>query len=188
MSKQSRISKPTIERIEVTIVGTKPLVTVPLGVFKDQPEGATAQLEQALELYRIPDGGHGFPAGGIKRALLAGMPDDKEAKTRIATAVIMGDPIKNLVPLEGEPGEEEFEFAFKRPKREVSRTLPVFKKWSSTFEMHFDSNVVKTREILEALGRGGASVGIGHDRPNYGTFAVAKPTLGKKRSSSKKAA
>ena len=186
---KNTVEGPKIETIEVIIVGTKPLITIPLGCFKNQPEDAIDQLDQALELYELGGMQNGFPAGGIKRAMLAACKDyDKDVRNRIAGAVIMGDPMTNLVPLEGESEGEEFEFTFKRPKREVKRTLPIFKKWSISFEVLFNSRDLSQRELLEILGIAGTTIGLGHNRPDNGTFAIAKHNKQSKSRTGRKAA
>jgi hypothetical protein len=166
-----------VQEVEVVVEGTSPLVCIPLGCFKQLPEDADEQVEQALELYRREDGEPGFPAGAFKKAVMAACKDlDLDTRRAVAAGFhVVGEAGTNLVPLtvgKGDPSMEEYEFTFKRPKREVTRALPVFNDWRAALLVQFMPKMVPAKRLREFLDLAGAKVGIGHDRPESGTFQV----------------
>jgi hypothetical protein len=176
---RSRGDPPDLEVQEaaVTLEGTAPLVCIPLGCFKQLPEDADAQVEQALDHYRRDDGEQGFPAGAFKKAVMDACRDfDKDTRKAVAAGFhVMGEMGTNLVTLRGgteDPSMEEYEFTFKRPKREVGRALPVFNDWSAELTVQFMPKLVPAKRLREFLDLAGEKIGIGHDRPDSGTFKV----------------
>jgi hypothetical protein len=178
---RNRDGPPDLEvrEVEVVVEGTAPLVCIPLGCFKQLSEEADEQLEQALQLYRREDGEPGYPAGAFKRAVMeACQAFDKDTRTAVAAGFhVIGEPGSNMVRLSGgkdDPSMEEYEFTFKRPKREVSRALPVFNDWQAVLSVQFMPKMVPAKRLREFLDLAGEKVGIGHDRPESGTFQVKK--------------
>jgi hypothetical protein len=179
MVTRNRGDPPDLEvrEAEVVLEGTAPLVCIPLGCFKQLPEEADEQVEKALELYRREDGEPGFPAGAFKKAVMdACKAFDKDTRTAVAAGFhVIGEPGSNMIRISGgksDPSMEEYEFTFKRPKREVSRALPVFNKWQAVLAVQFMPKMVPAKRLEEFLNLAGAEIGIGHDRPDSGTFKV----------------
>jgi hypothetical protein len=140
-------------------------------------EEADEQVEQALDLYRREDGRQGFPAGAFKKAVMDACREfDKDTRKAVAAGFhVMGEMGTNLVALRGgrdDPSMEEYDFIFKRPKREVSRTLPVFNDWSAELTVQFMPKLVPAVRLREFFDLAGEKIGIGHDRPDSGTFKV----------------
>jgi len=166
-----------IQELEVTVAGTAPLVLLPLGCFKDRTiDEDQDEVENSLSLYRRHDGAAGFPAGGIKTAVLeAAKGLDADTRRHLAAGMhIVGEPETNLVRLKGTPRGEEFDFDFKRPKRTVTITLPVYDRWSCRFNVQFLDSSISRRDIEKFLAAAGKTVGIGHRRPEQGTFEVKR--------------
>jgi hypothetical protein len=163
-----------VEEFEVTIEGTSPLVLLPLGFFKDCPDDEDGQLERALDLYRREDGNPGFPAGGLKDAILEGCKKlDADTRYRVASGFhIVGENATNRVLLNGDSEGVDFDFNFKRPKRTVTRTLPQLDKWTCVFPVQLVTGSLDSKEFNEFLGVAGEKIGIGHRRPEMGTFKV----------------
>ena len=163
-----------VEEFEVTIEGTSPLVLLPLGFFKDCPEDEDEQLERALDLYRREDGEPGFPAGGLKDAVMESCKKlDIDTRRRVAAGFhIVGEDATNRILLHGKPEGVEFDFNFKKPPRTVTRTLPQLFDWSCVVPVHLMTESLDAKEFKKLLGVAGEKVGIGHRRPEMGTFKV----------------
>jgi hypothetical protein len=167
----------SIKELEVTVQGTAPLVILPLGCFKDRTiDEDQDEVEQSLKLYRRADGDAGFPAGGIKQAVLEAVRSlDTDTKRNVAAGMhIVGEPETNMVRLEGKPRGEDFDFDFKRPKRVVTITLPVYDKWSCRFNVQYLGSSISRKDIETFFAEAGRRVGLGHRRPERGTFEVKK--------------
>lgn len=54
----------------------------------------------------------------------------------------------------------------------VMRTRPIFRRWSLSFNLHYDPDVLNLRDINEILTDAGRLVGLGDWRPKYGRFTV----------------
>lgn len=61
-------------------------------------------------------------------------------------------------------------------KARVMRTRPIFRKWSCSFSMLYNAEVIQRDKIIESAEKAGAMVGIGDYRPTcggpYGRFSV----------------
>lgn len=163
-----------VEEFEVTIEGTSPLVLLPLGFFKNCPDDEDEQVERALDLYRREDGKPGFPAGGLKDAVLESCKKlDVDTRRRVASGFhIVGEDATNRVLLHGDSEGVDFDFNFKKPKRTVTRTLPQLDTWTCVFPVHLMTGNLGSKEFKKFLGVAGEKVGIGHRRPEMGTFKV----------------
>lgn len=56
----------------------------------------------------------------------------------------------------------------------VMRTRPIFREWSCTVGISFDSAVIDEQEIFSILKAAGQQVGIGDWRPRFGRFEAAR--------------
>jgi hypothetical protein len=56
----------------------------------------------------------------------------------------------------------------------VMRSRPLFRKWSCTFTVEFDTEVVNTEQVIEAIIASGRYEGFGDWRPKYGRFEIVK--------------
>jgi hypothetical protein len=54
----------------------------------------------------------------------------------------------------------------------VMRTRPMFRDWSTTFQVEVDPEVINWEQVLEALIQAGRYVGLGDWRPEHGRFEV----------------
>jgi len=176
-TKRVGISALSVSEVQVTIKGTAPLVLLPLGVFKGEKLVANHdKVEEALKLYRRHDGLLGFPAGGIKEAVItAVLKLDKETRAAVNSGFhIIGEDETNMVVLSGEYHGEPFDFDFKKPQRTITLTLPVLDQWSATFRVQYLSSSISLKNIEQFFGDAGRKVGIGHRRPVQGTFEITQ--------------
>lgn len=166
-----------ITEVDVTIRGTSPLVLLPLGVFKGQRLTEDVdRVDEARKLYRRCDGRDGFPAGGIKRSVLEGVHGlDSDTRQAVSAGMhILGEDETNMVALDGKYRGEVFDFVFKKPQRVVKMTLPVLDEWEAVFRIQYAEETISRESIKAFLGEAGKKIGIGHRRPQQGTFEVKK--------------
>jgi hypothetical protein len=163
-----------VDEYEVTIEGTAPIVLLPLGFFKDCPEDEDGQLQRALELYCRDDGEPGFPAGAIKESVIQSLKGvETKARQRIVGGFhVIGEEATNKIRLLGDPQKANFEFNFKKPERVVTKTLPQIDEWSCVFTAQVVRPQMTKKSLTDALNKAGEKVGIGHRRPEMGTFSV----------------
>ena len=175
--KRGDASALPISEVQVTIKGTSPLVLLPLGAFKGQHlVDDDDKVEESLKLYRRRDGQNGFPAGGVKRAITEAIAKlDLETRRSVDAGLhIIGEDETNMVVLDGDHRGEDYDFDFKRPKRTVTLKLPVLDEWTSTFRVQYLGNTISRKNVERFLWDAGRKVGIGHRRPERGTFEVEK--------------
>lgn len=176
--KRVAMSALNISEIEVTVQGTAPLVLLPLGVFKGEKlVDHHNKVEEALKLYRRHDGLLGFPAGSFKAALIEAVVKlDKETRAAVDTIHVIGEDETNMVVLTGEHHGEDFSFDFKKPERTVTLTLPVLDEWSAILRVQYVSSAISRKNLEQFLSDAGVKIGIGHRRPEKGTFRIAQIT------------
>ena len=177
MARKRDPSALKIEEIEVTVQGTAPLVILPLGAFKGRQVLEDAdEVEHALKLYRRESGELGFPAGGIKRAVMEAIAKlDLDTRRSVESGMhVIGEEATNMVVLEGKHHGEDFDFDFKKPERTVTLKLPVLDKWECKFRVQYMGQTINRKLIEKFLGQAGEEVGLGHRRPDQGTFKVQK--------------
>lgn len=175
--KRGETSALPVSEVQVTIKGTSPLVLLPLGAFKGQHLiDDDDRVEESLKLYRRSDGHNGFPAGGIKRSVIEAVAKlNLETRRSVDAGFhVIGEDETNMVILDGEHRSEDYDFEFKKPKRAVTLTLPVLDEWTSTFRVQYLAEAIDLKSVESFLVRAGREVGIGHRRPDHGTFEVEK--------------
>lgn len=52
----------------------------------------------------------------------------------------------------------------------IVRCRPIFRKWSITFLLHYDTTVIEKESLVEAMKIAGHMIGMGDWHPRYGTF------------------
>lgn len=148
------------------------------------PRDIDAEFEGAI--HRLPDGGYGIPAPGIRNALIdacrvAGLvmtkaklsifvkedgfdPDDGMPLVRL----IAGDPEVSMLPV-------------RLPKGEASVAIrPMWKQWEADVTLRWDSDQFDQENVANLLERAGQQVGTGEGRHNskksnglgYGCFSL----------------
>ena len=191
------------DTLTLRVVGTAPLIVhrfdekarealinkPPRGGVKEKREEAFKQRAFEASMYRFDDGGHGFPAGGFKAAIVSAA----EAFPKLYGSTVKrwlrveGETIangENLVRLEvGEPRRREDYVRLKSAMGKVStdmRWRAEYWPWAASVRIVFPSDMFPPESILALLDAAGFG-GIGEWRPNspesktgaYGTFEVA---------------
>lgn len=181
-AKPIEIPELRITRFQMKIVGRTPLITNRFGetaiaaIEKTQtkaPRGAhdAKDIEAEFQegLYLLPDGGFGFPATGVKRAIADAAIRMTEHKGTIVRAafnieadllpIVGSDPVMRTDHVGG-PGKVRYR--------------PMFWPWSMTVPVGLVESVISLGEFLNIARMAGFGIGIGNWRPEkngtFGTF------------------
>lgn len=132
--------------------------------------------------YRLADGRDGYPAGGIRNAIIEAcsfVQDVTKVHTRGAIFVNRKDV---LVPIEREPGvaygvdvhptmrEDMVRVGGKGPGTGAAdiRYRPEYDPWSIPILVEFDGSIMSPSQVINLIKRAGFSIGIGEGRPQKG--------------------
>lgn len=193
-----------IQRIVIPIKGTQPLIT---NKFSDEaaeklagsqtgPQIKAAKTPRQPEqeflaaryvLHADPTGAVdldicGFPAAGIKKAMVAAAMRVTEAK---------GTWVRAVLNVEGENGTGLVAITSGAPKMQTDHVVqagrgnlryrPVFWPWSMDVAITFNTDQIKAQDVVNLIQQAGFSIGIGDWRPEkngqYGTFEVDSAAL-----------
>lgn len=192
-----------IQLMEVVVVGDSPLI-VHAWSQKAKGEMLAKQMKKAVgakpakdpvadfeaSLYRLADGGYGFPSVGFKAAAVtaitsvAGM---TKVAARQAFAVLGEDADvkgafegtvarQNLVRLNGTPTMREDLVRVGMGTADL-RYRGEFRDWSARLLVRYNANVLSQEQILNILNVSGFAVGVGEWRPErdgqFGMFHIA---------------
>jgi len=192
-----------IQLMEVTIVGDSPLI-VHAWSEKAKREMLDKQLKKAkgakeakdpkadfeASMYRLEDGGYGFPSVGFKNAAVtAGT--SVAGLTKIAARQafqVVGEDVDiegafegtkarhNLVRIEGSEPQMREDMVRVGMGTADLRYRPEFTDWSAKLLVRYNANVLSEAQILNLLNTAGFAVGVGEWRPekngSYGMFHV----------------
>lgn len=198
------IPKLDIRMMEVTVVGDSPLI-VHAWSAKSKREMLDKQLKKAkgakeakdpkadfeASLYRLEDGGYGFPSVGFKSAAVTAC-TSVAGITKIAARQafhILGEDVDvegvfegtkarhNLVRIEGgDPSMREDTVRVGMGTADL-RYRGEFADWSAKLLVRYNGNVLSEGQILNIINVAGFAVGVGEWRPErdgqYGMFHVA---------------
>ncbi|MEC7161961.1 MAG: hypothetical protein VXW57_09160 [Pseudomonadota bacterium] len=193
-----------IRLMEVTVIGDSPLI-VHAWSQKAKLEMLAKQTKQArgakeakdpradfeASLYRLADGGYGFPSVGFKSAAVAAI-TSVAGLTKIAARQafhILGEDVDvpgaydgtssrhNLVRIEGgEPAMREDLVRVGMGTADL-RYRGEFTNWSARLLVRYNANVLSEAQILNIMSVSGFAVGVGEWRPerdgSFGMFHVA---------------
>lgn len=197
-----------IQRIIIPIRGTQPLIT---NKFSDEaaeklagsqtgPQIKAAKVPRNPEaeflaaryiLSADPTGAAdldicGFPASGIKKAMVAAAMRVTEAK---------GTWVRAILNVEGEAGTGLVAIAASAPKMQTDHVVqagrgnlryrPVFWPWSMNVPITFNTQQISAQDVVNLLQQAGFSIGVGDWRPEkngaFGTFEVDSAALDLRR-------
>lgn len=174
-----------VQRISVRIVGDSPLISHRWSekakkemLDKQQLKGKQAkgakdpEKEYKESLYRLPDGGCGFPSIGVKASAVRGAKSLDMVMTDMRAAFhIEGD----LVKINGEPRMREDMVRIGQGTADL-RYRGEFPEWSIDLPITYNARVVSAEQIVAMLDAGGFGTGIGEWRPEkdgeYGRYHV----------------
>jgi hypothetical protein len=178
-----------IQTATITLIGDSPLICHAWSQ-KAKTEMLDKQMKKAKQakgaknpqqdyedsLYKHPDGGYGFPAVAFKSAAVDACSHVANMTKVMARGAfhINGE----LVKIEGEPNmrEDMVRLGGMGAPADI-RYRGEFKKWSTSFELRFNANVIQLEQILNLFNTAGFAIGIGEWRPqkdgSYGMFRCA---------------
>lgn len=198
------LPKLDIRLMEVTVIGDSPLI-VHAWSEKAKREMLDKQMKKAkgakeakdpkadfeASLYRMADGGYGFPSVGFKAAAVTAC-TSVAGITKVAARQafhILGEDVDvsgvfagtsarhNLVRVDGGPPAMREDTVRVGMGTADIRYRGEFKEWSAKLLVRYNANVLSESQILNILNTGGFAVGVGEWRPekdgSYGMFHVA---------------
>lgn len=144
---------------------------------KKPPRDPEREFQDAQ--YRLPDGGHGFPAIGVKKAMvLAGQRFGDEKGTELYGALtIPGEFLRLESP--NPPRMRTDRVVLSGASRTASLAYrPEYWPWETVVPIAFNATFIGLDQVINLLSMAGFSVGIGDWRVdkkgNFGTWEVAE--------------
>jgi hypothetical protein len=193
-----------IQRIVIPIKGTQPLIT---NKFSDEAAEKLAGSQtgpqiKAAKTPRLPEAEFlaaryvlsadpsgaqdldicGFPAAGLKKAMVAAAMRVTEAKGTWVRAIlnVEGENGTGLVAIEAGPPKQQTDHVVQAGRGNL-RYRPVFWPWSMNVAVTFNTDQIKAQDVVNLVQQAGFSIGIGDWRPEkngqYGTFEVDSVAL-----------
>ena len=188
---EKTITIPSInlQSMMVSIVGVTPLLTnrfseESVAKIEDKQqhrakvakEARNPEAEFKAAAHVIAPGVYGFPAVGIKKALVAAggrFADEKMTHLR-GVINIMGD----LIPIQGPAPTMRSDTIRLQGSKSSLAYRPQFTPWSMDIPITFNAGIIGQAQILNLFQIAGFSVGIGAWRPEcngtFGQFALAE--------------
>ena len=175
-----------IERATFVLVGDSPLI-VHAWSEKAKRQMLDKQMKRATQakaaknpeadyeacFYRTDEGGYGFPAIGLKAAMISAC-RFADMKMTIARGAFHIDA--EMLPVEGEPRPREDMVRVGMGTADI-RYRPEFPTWRIPATLKFNSSVISAEQLANLLNVAGFGVGLGEWRPEkngqYGRFHVA---------------
>jgi len=176
---------PKVETLTIEVVGTSPLIChrwsdgTKKSILDKQTKKAT-QAKQARDpdqdyedsLYRLSDGGYGFPSVAFKAAAVrAGTYADMKMTFLRGAFHVSGE----LVPLVGEPSMREDMVRLQGRVADI-RFRGQFKEWCAYVPVQVNTSALSIEQLANLFVLAGFAVGVGEWRPErngqYGRFEV----------------
>lgn len=172
---QADLKQINLQQLSFTLEGTTPLIChkwseKAIKEIDDKQRGKAKQPkapkdpDQLYEdsLYRLSDGGYGFPAVAFKAAAvragtLAGM---KMTETRQMFRVLADEG--DLVRIAGNPRKRQDMVRIQQTSD--VRYRGEFPEWSVTLKVLYDADVITPEQLINLFNRAGFSVGVGEWR------------------------
>lgn len=189
--------------MQITLVGDSPLIVHAWShkakramldkqtkVAKGAREAKDPRADFEASMYRLADGGYGFPSVGFKAsAVTAGTSVAGLTKIQARQAFhVVGEDVDvvgafegsvsrvNLVRIEGQPQMREDLVRVGMGTADL-RYRAEFPEWRAKILVRYNANVLSESQILNLINTAGFAVGIGEWRPErdgaYGQFHVA---------------
>ena len=194
VEQQITIPQIKIKTAKLTLIGNTWLMTQPFaekarreieGKQQKKPKGARAarnpQKEYEAAFYRIPGKKniYGIPAAGIKKcAVRACSFVDGIFMTTARGAFHVVEGPGGLVPIKNSPPVYDARPVVLKSGVKDMRYRPRFEKWSVTFDVQYNENVISLEQLVNLYNNAGFSVGLCELRPerggSYGMFHVKR--------------
>lgn len=181
------------ERLIVPLVGTAPLICHRFSEKakrqmldnmqgrKTPKEPKDPQAEYEAALYRVEDGGYGFPALAFKDATIGAARYYGKQVTMTALKQFVfvhgerGDDGRALVRIDGEPKMREDVVTINRTGSDL-RYRPEFWPWRADLAVTYVTGSLTRGSMLSLIEAGGMGIGIGEWRPekngDFGTYRI----------------
>lgn len=192
------IPKPDIRALRVRIIGDTPLICHKFSekaqkMIEDKQQQKASKARGAREpkkeyegaRHRMPDGSDGFPAGGVKMALVSAC-TFVDGMTKVLSKgafFIIGDQGTNLIKINYVGKAPRMVSDYVRINNGRSgdvRYRPYYDEWWMDLCIRYNALVVSSQQIVNLLANAGFSIGIGDWRPSApmkpgtnGMFSVA---------------
>ena len=193
---------PPIERkqIVVPIDGLSPLLVhrfskksqqqildKQMGKAKGPKKKRDPEKDYEESLHRFDDGRYGFPANGLKKAMVRAGKMLGIAMTDLRQMFfVIGEPGNDgeeLIEIFGEP--EMHQAHVRIPGTSDVRFRGIFIDWCAEPIIEFDPNIITAEQVINLINRAGFSVGLGEWRPDkegtMGRFGVKLDGVNKKK-------
>lgn len=182
-----RLPELAVRRVEVLVRGTSPLIShrwsekAKQAMLDKQTKRATKgkevkKPEEDFEssLYRLENGGYGFPAVAFKAAAVrAGTYSDMRMTFLRGAFHVVGE----LVPIDGEPKMREDMVRLQGSTADI-RYRGEFREWAASVPVDLNEQALSIEQLLNLFKIAGFAVGIGEWRPEkngqYGRFEVVE--------------
>lgn len=197
------IPRIDLRLMEITICGDSPLIVhqwsekAKRAMLNKQTKAATGakeakdpQADFEASLYRLADGGYGFPSVAFKSAAVTAI-TSISGMTKIAARQsfhILGEDVDvpgafpgtvsrhNLVRINGKPTMREDLVRVGMGTADL-RYRGEFPEWSAALLVRYNANVLSEAQLLNIVNVSGFAVGVGEWRPerdgSFGMFHVA---------------
>ena len=210
-SKAVTIPEPDLRMISVDVVGLSPLIvnrwsekaqrqiedTQAHAVKATKKPPRDPEAEFKASMYRLPNGGHGFPAAAFKKAAVSAcrLIDGLAMTQARLLFVCPQDFVEIEAPTPKLPKGSEWPAMDARPVRLANgsadmRYRAAYWPWSCRLEVRYNAGATSAEQIVNLLALAGECIGIGELRPergdNHGRFELGNGN-GKSGSKSKRA-
>lgn len=186
-TKEITIPKLHVARLNVRIEGTTPLIAHRFTAEKTihgSESGTTLkrpprdpEVEMNAARYVLEDGGDGFPAIGIKRAMVSAGQRFAEAKgTELNGSFSIPSVLVRLIA--NEPTMRTDRVVLSGPSRTTSVAYrPMYDPWAIEFLLQYTMEFVSPDQLINLLNLAGFTVGLGdwrvEKKGSFGQFTVA---------------
>lgn len=188
--KEAGITLPrlNLQRLEITLIGDsalichawsekvkKQMLDKQMKRAKGGREAKDPEQDVKDSLYPHPGGGYGFPAVAFKNAAVDAC-SHIEGVTKVEARGAFHIDVE-LVKINGKPTPREDMVRVGMGAADI-RYRGQFAKWSTTFEVRFNANVLSAEQITNLFDTAGFGIGVGEWRPqrngSFGRFHVAR--------------
>jgi hypothetical protein len=187
VTKSTSIELPplNVQTVQFLLIGDSPLI-VHAWSEKAKKQMLDKQMKRATKareakdpeadyeacFYRTPSGAYGFPAIGLKAAMVSAA-RFVDAKMTVLRGAVHIDA--EMVEVIGEPRPREDMVRVGMGTADI-RYRPEFPQWKMPVTIKFNASVISAEQIANLLNNAGFGVGIGEWRPekngSYGRFHV----------------
>ena len=143
-------------------------------------EACDKEAEALSATHFTESGGYGFPACAIKLAMVEAAHKDIGIDKKMVrkSVFIICDDKGGIVPMECSKPETREDFVRIGSGVTDLRYRPIFRQWSASVVIEYDSQYMFKEDIIRLLDLAGYGVGIGEWRPErngeYGRFRVKR--------------